>query len=386
MQRLTDFFQKLSPRKKAPKRRQSEIDEGPVAMPQGVQGGVGSLDPWSPAAVEPADGNELADLWSPEDGGYGLGLEEGGVAEGNIFDDLNLDGVLDEFLQQQTEGPSVAPTNNSLVGFLDMGELEGVLGEPDCAVPPVQPIQPSDDPCGPIPAPIPMASKARRQAAAKLSPREQLQAAPGKLEWQKATKSQWEKDFPWNKIQANSSNPKRAKMFCTLCQKHKKDTLFAVGGSVKFTTSALTDHAKSRAHTTAVLQEKSAVVMVKAVQEGASKSERAALNLFKAAYLVAKEDLALVKFSKLLDLLKDCGCPDIPSELYSNDKAAKNLINACAEAILDAQRDALQGSPVVAVGVDESTDISTNENMILYGKYLDGNKEVRWCSVMLIDY
>jgi hypothetical protein len=117
-------------------------------------------------------------------------------------------------------------------------------------------------------------------------------------------------------------------------------------------------------------------VMTEAQQSAGSKAERAALNLFKVAYLVAKEDLALVKYGRPLDLLKDCGCPDVPDELYHTDKMAKQFIDTCAEAILNTQREALKDSPVVAIGIDESTDISTNANMILYAKYLNKRNEV----------
>jgi hypothetical protein len=112
------------------------------------------------------------------------------------------------------------------------------------------------------------------------------------------------------------------------------------------------------------------------VREAVSLEHRTAINLFHAAYWVAKEDVALLKYGSLLDLLRDCGS-EVPPELYHNNKAALQFIEACADVIFEKQKKEIRKSPVVSIGIDESTDISTDENMIVYCKYNGADNKVK---------
>ena len=56
-------------------------------------------------------------------------------------------------------------------------------------------------------------------------------------------------------------------------------------------------------------------------------ADKAMLTLFEAAYFVAKEDLAFLKFEKLTDLLQRCKCPFLPQELYRNRDGYHELVS-----------------------------------------------------------
>jgi hypothetical protein len=116
--------------------------------------------------------------------------------------------------------------------------------------------------------------------------------------------------------------------------------------------------------------------MKEVIRDAISLDQRTAINLFCTAYWVAKEDVALLKYGSLLDLLKECGSK-VPPELYHNNKAAYQFIDACAEVIFEKQKEEIRRSPVVSIGIDESTDISTDENMIVYCKYIGADNKVR---------
>jgi hypothetical protein len=178
---------------------------------------------------------------------------------------------------------------------------------------------------------VPVADNERVRAQAKLSRREHAAEAPGRKDWKDLVRPNWDKNFPWHDVRVNKET-KAAKIFCLLCEKHRQDTPFASTGSVSFKTDALSGHAASACHVHAVRCEGSADVMKDVMQKTLTLEQETAINLFQAAYWIAKEDVALLKYGSLLDLLKDTGS-QVPPELYHNNKAALLFIDACAEAI-----------------------------------------------------
>ncbi|GAQ93343.1 hypothetical protein KFL_014550010, partial [Klebsormidium nitens] len=220
----------------------------------------------------------------------------------------------------------------------------------------------------PAVVPIPVAARERVQAKVHLTNREKKALVPGKLNWRAEVKDHWATNHPWHEIVEEGVRRIRK-------SERKFDSPFATTGSINFKSNALSDHATSREHRQCVEDQGGAAVMEKAIDQAISLENQTAINLFQAAYWLAKKDVALAQYGTLLDLLKDTGA-QVPSELYHNNKAAYQFIDAIAEAIMQAQKEALKQSPVVSIGIDESTDISVHQHMIVYCKYITAEKKV----------
>ena len=107
------------------------------------------------------------------------------------------------------------------------------------------------------------------------------------------------------------------KMFCRLCMKHRMKNILATTGSINYR-SALINHSVSAEHSHAIKVDQVAVNPTPIFSSAIDQADKAMLTLFEAAYFVAKEDLAFLKFGKLTDLLQRCKCPFLPRELYRN--------------------------------------------------------------------
>lgn len=279
---------------------------------------------------------------------------------------------------------AVEPENNQIPGLLSM--VEEIMGDAENANVTVleaelqQTHLEQEETAGgggvaaPKVIPVPVANNERVRTEKRATQREAKAALPGKLDWKKEVRPDWGSRFPWHAIREDKATG-RAKIACNLCEKYKKDTAFARGGSINFKTNGLLDHAGSQEHIEAVYEEGSSGLMKGVVKEAVTLEHQTAINLFRAAYWVAKEDVALLKYGSLLDLLKDCRTK-VPSELYHNNKAALQFVDACAQVIFEKQKQEIRASPVVSIGIDESSDIAADEHLIIYCKYIGPAKKV----------
>ncbi|MCO5555387.1 hypothetical protein L7F22_008933 [Adiantum nelumboides] len=97
-------------------------------------------------------------------------------------------------------------------------------------------------------------------------------------------------------------------------------------------------------------------------------------HLFAAAYHVAKEDLAFSKFTSTLDLLEVCGCPYLVRDLYQNDKACSSFICYISKDVLRKILKRLKASRFYSIMIDESTDISCDQHMIVYASFIEDSE------------
>ncbi|KAK3241099.1 hypothetical protein CYMTET_49112 [Cymbomonas tetramitiformis] len=103
------------------------------------------------------------------------------------------------------------------------------------------------------------------------------------------------------------------------------------------------------------------------------------LNCLNMAYMLAKEDLSTLKFESLLlgteafyitdDLTATV---NIGVEEYRNKDAAREFILCLGDVVRDSILEDVRLSPAYAIGVDESTDISTVEEMIMTSQRSSG--------------
>ena len=101
-------------------------------------------------------------------------------------------------------------------------------------------------------------------------------------------------------------------MYCTLCKTRDKKNIFGTSGSTNFRRSALNNHSKFSEHMDAVRASLEAVQAAPVFASVSEKADMAILTLIKAAYFIAIEDLAILKFEELVNLLARCDCPDLP--------------------------------------------------------------------------
>lgn len=196
----------------------------------------------------------------------------------------------------------------------------------------------------------------------------------GVLKWKPLWMPDWKHKFLWLVNQVDDAG--RGLLFCSVCRDQHKPNMFASQDSVAYKTSSLNDHAKSRDHLLAIWASSAKQKMQKTIETARSVEFDTAVNIFRAAYWIAKEKQAFLKFDSLLTLLELSGVDRISKEMNHSDKECARLCEWISQALFEAERKALLVSPVVSLGIDESTDVGSMEHMIVYAKYIDSNNEV----------
>jgi hypothetical protein len=93
---------------------------------------------------------------------------------------------------------------------------------------------------------------------------------------------------------------------------------------------------------------------------------------------LAKEDVAIHKYSSLLES-KLVGHNYDPPKHYKDDKTAWEITVIMANYFRRLLQKRVSKSPYYGIMVDETTDKSTNQQLIIYIKFLDKDSEGDWC-------
>ena len=106
----------------------------------------------------------------------------------------------------------------------------------------------------------------------------------------------------------------------------------------------------------------------------------AIITAMKAVYWLAKEDIATVKYNSMLTFLEEVGVTCVKdlhvagNATYWSHQSAESMQDAIA-AVLKSNVDKLvQASPFFSLLIDESTDVSNHENLVVYVKLLNDCK------------
>ncbi|KAI5078826.1 hypothetical protein GOP47_0006497 [Adiantum capillus-veneris] len=179
--------------------------------------------------------------------------------------------------------------------------------------------------------------------------------------------------FEWAEFE-----PLSARIFCKYCRQVKNSrSEFGKNGSINMQHSALTKHAGTRAHQDAhYMFGKSKMTIDDGVQKRADVAMVSTKRLFAAAYHVAKEDLAFSKFTSTLDLLEICECPYLMRDLYQNDKSCSSFVCYISEDLLRKIVQRLKASNFYSITIDESTDVSLDQHMIVYASFIEDSEPV----------
>ncbi|MCO5609693.1 hypothetical protein L7F22_063925 [Adiantum nelumboides] len=177
--------------------------------------------------------------------------------------------------------------------------------------------------------------------------------------------------FEWAEFESVS-----ARIFCKYCKQVKNcRSESGKNGSINIQHSALTEHAGTRAHQDAhYMCGKNKVSIVDGIQKRQDMAMVSTKHLFAAAYHVAKEDLAFSKFTSTLDLLEVCCCPYLVRDLYQNDKVCSSFICYTSEDVLIKILKRLKASRFYSIMIDESTDISCDQHMIVYASFIEDSE------------
>ncbi|MCO5565151.1 hypothetical protein L7F22_018824 [Adiantum nelumboides] len=188
-----------------------------------------------------------------------------------------------------------------------------------------------------------------------------------RAEWNEA----WVKTFDWAVFDRETS-----RIFCAFCkQDPKSKSEFGKSGSINVQMSALTDHAKTNAHKLASYQcGAKKISITETIGKRKDKADRASRILFSAAYQVAKHDMSFCTFEHNLELLQVSNCDCVPLEMYRNDKACAMFVQYISESILKSQIAKIKLSPFFSLMLDESTDIGSKQNLIVYVSFLDNHE------------
>ena len=152
-------------------------------------------------------------------------------------------------------------------------------------------------------------------------------------------------------------------------------------GSANLKTSNMEDHQKTDDHQTAIAAPQLEKDMKRAKHNAQTDSEKGVIVALEAAYFLASEGIALVKFKSLIQFLKRVKAENIEhlklsedsesEKAYESSYSANEFLEAISKVLETELKTKLEKSPVVTVLADESTDIAVNKRLVLYAQISD---------------
>ncbi|MCO5569923.1 hypothetical protein L7F22_023637 [Adiantum nelumboides] len=181
----------------------------------------------------------------------------------------------------------------------------------------------------------------------------------------------WKCEFEWVEF-----DRLQAKMFCSFCKTDKNcKSEFGTEGTINIQHSVLVNHAGSKRHKALACTLHGGK---KSFQVGVTKHfkdmEDSMKNLFRISYFVAKNDFSYTKYVPTLELLRECNTPNIPENIYNNDRACASFVHYIGKGLEVEYLAHVRQSPFFGLMVDESIDSSTEEHMIVYVFHIKDNE------------
>ena len=164
--------------------------------------------------------------------------------------------------------------------------------------------------------------------------------------------------------------------YCLLCKKHQtsnsqnKDVKFTVEPCVRIKEQSLKSHLECSAHQRAVSGE-----LLNRVSYFQHQLDRAAevedevyFNAFYAIYWLAKHCIANKQVNSLIILLEHLGC-EVKAFQHRSPGSVREIIQLIAKTIQDEIVDQVQSSATFGILVDDMTDVTSKEQMIIFIQY-----------------
>lgn len=206
-------------------------------------------------------------------------------------------------------------------------------------------------------------------------------------------KPEWMKERPWLicKIQSEKEF-----MFCKLCQDFNNGDVWNTTGCKRIRLESIKDHEQTNEHSNSVsrkMQAEASFHVHEMLTKPKEISHDSMVKAFQCLYWLAKRNIPhTTNFEPLLDLLAQLGL-DIKSKIsrgqnatYTSDTAIKEILMCLSqvieEEILD---DICKSKKYYSLMFDETTDISTIEQMVIHSRYIDGNGEIATRFMKILD-
>jgi len=189
--------------------------------------------------------------------------------------------------------------------------------------------------------------------------------------------SKWKTRFPWAYVIKDLNGVQRIK--CSWCVKFKRETTFAKYGSTTLQVSGLSVHAKSEAHKFAMQlldgeRKRSTLPITKHVELMVDAEKERIISVIENMYFVAIHDLPLEVYKSICDLNRYKNTPHMPLtdeySAYTNTSSGKEFLQAAKEVYWKKLKDEISNSPFYSISVDESTDRTMVQHLIIYITYL----------------
>lgn len=220
--------------------------------------------------------------------------------------------------------------------------------------------------------------------------------ASEKLKKQKRAKEfdqKWKDGRPWLIYKSSDG------MFCQYCTEFNKTpfgrTKWNKTGCNRIREESVKDHEITDSHRDAVglhLQREVSKHIGDMVTKPQEISTDGMVKAFQCLYFLAKHNIAhTTNFSPLLDLLTQLGL-DVKSKLYqganakyTSNTSIKEFLECLSEVIEQDNLSDMRNSKYFSLMFDETTDVSTIEQMVIHGRYIDDNGQVTTKFLKIVD-
>jgi hypothetical protein len=170
-------------------------------------------------------------------------------------------------------------------------------------------------------------------------------------------------------------------MKCSYCQKYRMSGPWGLGnGCTTLQHDALVTHEKSLVHKDAKRRwinelERKMKPIPDHIRQMEDENKERVITTMKISYFVCQEDLSLSKYERLCKFLMDAKTPYMPKSQdyssYTNRKSANDFIYCISRHLEQIQIKNMLESPFFSLMVDESTDRSLEQHLVVYATYLD---------------
>lgn len=195
--------------------------------------------------------------------------------------------------------------------------------------------------------------------------------------------SSWKSEFPWVTFD------RAIGMRCKYCMDSRKKNVFTQGCD-KYKKDALYKHAHTADHKAAIEEKSGRKGMQQALSHSYRDQELAVIAALRTVYFMAKKNLPNDHFSDLKQFLVVQGSTDIGNLSFSCGRGGKRFTYEHSESVRGFQEaiaatvdenldNELSQAQYYSLLLDESTDVSTDHNLVMYVRYiLDGEVQSRF--------
>lgn len=180
-------------------------------------------------------------------------------------------------------------------------------------------------------------------------------------------------------VKLQSSGGEGEGMFCLLCRQNdehnlqNKSKVFNRDPSVRFKKSALEEHRNSAQHGGAIQREmmKRVSVFHKEKEEKKRVGEQVLTQTFLAAYWLLKQEISLRKILPLLKLAEEMGLTNLKYFQHRSERSLQELVLTIGNTVKGQIISKVKKSQSFGILLDEVTDVSVKNQMVLFIQYVD---------------